>query len=45
MVLELEVNIIGTSTDKNLNFFSKFRKILCNSKSNSKYLNRQYRNK
>ena len=34
MVLELEVNVIGTSTEKNL------QKISCSSKSNSKYVNR-----
>ena len=26
MVLELEVNVIGTNTEKNLQIFSKFRK-------------------
>ena len=40
MVLELEENVTGTCTEENLQIFSKFRKILCSSKSNSKYLNR-----
>ena len=40
MVLELEKNAIGTSTEKNLQNFTKLRKISCSSKSNSKHLNR-----
>ena len=32
MVLESEVNVIGTSTEKIFKIFSKFRKILCSSK-------------
>ena len=40
IVLQLEVNVIGTSTVKNLQKNSKFRKILCSSKSNLQHLSR-----
>ena len=33
MVLELEVNVIGTSTEKNLQIFVKFKNISCSLRS------------